>query len=270
MLLKKINLLSFRSNFYSTLNSAQASFVNRLGIGEISTSKFLTALSHPQLKDSDPTEFKSLVNIGNLSLKFFSREYLKTRFPSMDEKYLKIGTELFVNDKNVLQLARFLGIDAACGTDPFKKSKTDPVKNEEIESKSIHLECFKALIGLIGTECGPLNLRKFLDSRYFNNSLFNPKDLVRPLYPIPELSKNYPNLIFRLHQESGRLSSNSMFIVGVYADESAETCLGEGYGASQALAQHRAATEALRKMFLVEKRIIKRPSDTLSSISEIF
>lgn len=281
MFLGRINFLKFRSNcFYSTLNSAQVAFANRIGCNQVSPSKLLISLTHPKLeKDaSDPSEFQNFLKIGNDSLKFFAREYLRTSFPCLDAKYLEIGTEMFLDDKNVLQLARFLGIDAACGTDSMisrknnrkKASKTiDSDDNNEIDFKAIHLDCFKALLGVIGIETGPINLRRFLDSRYFNNSLFNPNDLVRPLYPIPDLARIYPNLIFRLHQESGRLSSNSIFIVGVYADEAARECLGEGHGASQALAQHRAATEALRKIYLKEKRINQRPSDTIKCLSEI-
>ena len=290
MFLKSCKFLYFRSNFYSTttaLNSAQFAFLNRIGINdEIPQSKLLVALSHPKLKrdqiNSDSDEFLNLIKIGHNSLYFFSREYLITRFPNLDEKYLKIGVELFLEDKNILKLAQFIGIDAACGIDSVeknnyktsrkisKKNTTTPSSSELLSEKfGIQLDCFKALIGLIGVESGPLKIRNFLDSRYFNNSLFNPNDLVRPLYPIPDLTKLYPNLVFRLHQESGRLSSNSIFIIGVYQDASTTTCLGEGHGASQALAQLRASTEALRNFNLTQKRILNRPSDLISSISDM-
>lgn len=289
------NFGHFRLNFYSTmpssfktLNSAQVSFLNRIGFDQIPASKLLLALSHPKfpVNNDNATEFQNLIKIGNDSLQFFTREYLKTRFPSLIDKYLQIGMKTFLADKNILQFAMFLGIDAACGIDSYlkekwinsnrsiNKKKQNKKKNSEIEPENfteteIRLDCFKALLGLIGTETGPLNLRKLLDSRYFNNSLYNPNDFIRPLYPIPDLTEIYPELIFRLHQESGRLSSNSMFIVGVYADKTSQNYLGEGYGASQALAQHRAATEALRKLFLAENRVIQRPSDSINETSEL-
>ena len=283
---------STTSSSFKTLNTAQVAFVNRIGFDQIPASKLLLALSHPKfpVNNENASEFQNLVKIGNDSLQFFTKEYLKIRFPSLIDKYLEIGMKTFLADKNILQFAMFLGIDAACGIDSYlkekwiksnrsinnKKQKNKKNKNSEIETTEnyfteteIRLDCFKALLGLIGTETGPLNLRKLLDSRYFNNSLFNPKDFIRPLYPIPDLTEIYPELIFRLHQESGRLSSNSMFIVGVYADKTSQNYLGEGYGASQALAQHRAATEALRKLFLVEKRVIQRPSDSFNDTYEL-
>ena len=290
------NFGHFRLNFYTTapsslktLNPAQVAFVNRIGFDQIPASKLLLALSHPKfpVNNENASEFQNLVKIGNDSLQFFTKEYLKIRFPSLIDKYLQIGMKTFLADKNILQFAMFLGIDAACGIDSYLKEKwiksnrsinnkkQHKKNNSEIEAENcfteteIRLDCFKALLGLIGTETGPLNIRKLLDSRYFNNSLFNPKDFIRPLYPIPDLTEIYPELIFRLHQESGRLSSNSMFIVGVYADKTSQNYLGEGYGASQALAQHRAATEALRKLFLVEKRVIQRPSDSINDTSEL-
>lgn len=287
------NFYHFRPNFYSTktLNSAQIAFANRIGFDQISASKLLVALSHPKFppnKDQESqinSEFNNLIKIGNDSLHYFTREYLKARFPSLTDKFLQVGMKMFLAEKNLLQFAMFLGIDSACGIDSHlrekwirsnqsntkKKHKKKLLvdESENLNETEIRLDCFKALLGLIGTETGPLNLRKFLDSRYFNNSLFNPKDLVRPLYPIPDLTEIYPNLVFRLHQESGRLSNNSMFIVGVYADKFSQECLGEGFGASQALAQHRAATEALRKLFLIEKRVIQRPSDSINTTMEL-
>lgn len=286
----------FRLNFYSTtpsaskaLNSAQVAFINRIGFDQIPASKLLLVLSHPKFpanKDQEShnsSEFLNLVKIGTDSLQFFTKEYLMSRFPILVDKYLQVGMRTFLADKNLLQLVMFLGIDAACGIDSYlkekwieahKMTKNKNKKNLETERENlteteIRLDCFKALLGLIGTETGPLNLRKFLDSRYFNNSLFNPNDLIRPLYPIPDLTKLYPDLVFRLHQESGRLSSNSMFIVGVYSDISSSNFLGEGHGASQALAQHRAATDALRKLFLKEERVIQRPSDHFKEISQL-
>lgn len=278
------NFYSTSASVHSSLNSAQVAFVNRIGFERISASKLAMVLSHPKSSVAQSSsEFDNLIKIGNKSLEFFTKEYLKTRFPSLTDKYLEVGMKTFLADKNILQFAMFLGIDAASGIDSILKEKwikanrmdkKRKIKKLEIEKDNFNetearLYCFKALLGLIATESSPLELRKFLDSRYFNNSLFNPNDLVRPLYPIPDLTQIYPDLVFRLHQESGRLSSNSMFIVGVYSDKNSQTCLGEGYGASQALAQHRAATEALRKLFLVEKRVIHRPPDSLKETSEL-
>lgn len=234
----------------SKLNAGQASFAKRLEIHDFPASKLV-------LTTNDKTEdFPKLVQIGHESFIFFTREYLKTRFPALSEKYLEIAMKMFLDEKNVLSFARFLGIEAF-------------LENDSIATGDVQLDCFKAILGLMASEGSPLKLRNFLDSRYFNNSVFDAKDLVRPLYPIPELTELHPNLVFRLHQESGRLSSQSMFIVGVYSDKSSKTCLAEGHGASQALAQHRAATEALRKLYLVEKMVSNRPSDDMKSISEI-
>lgn len=284
-----LNLKSFYSTgLLNKLDSAQVAFAHRLGIQNLSSEKVLSVLRHPKIqsepKSSD--EFDQLVVSGDRALTFFSKEYLKTRFPEMHSKYLSLGVKVLTADKNVLELARLSGIDAACGLDAlirkkFYASKFLQVKQyrkqslaalkqvEGVDFKEIQLSCFKALLGLIGAEVGPVALRTFLDTRYFNNSAFNPQHLIRPLYPIPDLAQLYPNMVFRLHQESGRLSSSSMFVVGVYADSIAQECLGEGFGASQALAQHRAATDALRKLFLVEKRVLARPSDNFQSFSQV-
>lgn len=275
-----------------SLNPAQFAFVIRLGINKIPSEKILTALNHPKLHNNQPSsdDFEKLICIGDKAFSYFAKEYIKTRFPSLQYKFAEIGWKTFLADQNVLRLARFLGIDAACGIDSIlkdrlrieknsklpkslqKKKLLKPTAFDEINIPEIQLECFKALLGLIATENGPLTLRNFLDSRYFNNSQFNPEDLIRPLYPIPDLALIYPNLVFRLHQESGRLSSNSIFIVGVYKFEDSTDCLGEGYGPSIALAQQRAAIDALRKMDLKETVVANRSSDkakTMECIEEL-
>lgn len=295
MLSGRCNFFKLSRNLYNStaldvnkslnlLTPAQVAFANRLGIHEIPSKKILTALNHPKLHSNQSAsidEFKNLINIGDKALTFFTKEYIKTRFPALERKFAEIGWKTFLADQNVLKLARFLGIDAACGIDSIlkdmkrnEKSSRLPKKmkpkqiavNEDLNIPEIQLDCFKALLGLITVEKGPLSLRVFLDSRYFNNSQFNPEDLIRPLYPIPDLALIHPNLAFRLHQESGRLSSNSMFIVGVYSSQESEECLGEGYGPSIALAQQRAATDALRKMDLKEVPVVNRSSDKAISI----
>lgn len=299
-----INLRLGRKLLYSTvvskssteaavLNSAQVAFAHRLNIQKaLPPFKLLQALSHPSLLKSstdEPTtetvqkDFAHLRHVGKKSLSYFTEEYLTARFPALSEKYLRIGMDVFLADKNLLALARFLGIDAACGFDSKKQQlgKQNVFKGRrkqghgleaeemELEKKTLQLDCFTALLGTLVLESGPLTVRNLLDSRYFNNSLFNPKDLVRPLYPIPDLSQKYPSLVFRLHQESGRASSNPMFIIGVYPDSAAKECLGEGFGPSQALAQHRAATDALRNIHLIEKRVTTRLSDQMTSSADI-
>lgn len=268
------------------LNSAQSAFASRLGINQIPPSKILTALNHPKLKKNQSSleEFEHFISIGNEAFTYFTKEYIKTRFPVLEYKFAKIGWKTFLADQNVLNLAKLLGIDAACGTDLILRNRQKSEKDsklpkvmkirkidtsEELNVQEIQLECFKALLGLIAIETGPLGLRNFLDSRYFNNSHFNPEDLIRPVYPIPDLALIHPNLAFRLHQESGRFSSNSMFIVGVYECEESGDCLGEGHGPSIALAQQRAATVALRKLDLKEVPVINRSSDKATSMKSI-
>ena len=294
MLSGRLNFFKYIRNLYNSvaidanksvnlLNSGQVAFVNRLGINAIPSSKILTALNHPKLHNqpSSIEEFKYLISIGDEAFTFFTKEYIKTRFSFLEYKFAEIGWKTFLADQNVLTLARFLGIDAACGSESILKKRRRAEKisklpksrkakkvviNEELNVQEIQLECFKALLGVIAIETGPLSLRSFLDSRYFNNSHFNPENLIRPIYPIPDLALIHPNLAFRLHQESGRLSSNSMFIVGVYKCNESKECLGEGHGPSIALAQQRAATDALRKLDLKEKLVINRSSDKAMSM----
>lgn len=74
------------------------------------------------------------------------------------------------------------------------------------------------------------------------------------------LNKTHPQS--RLIAETGRLSINPVFVVGVY---SGEEKLGEGTGSAIRMAEYRAAEDALRRFYLSERPVdeISLPSMTL-------
>lgn len=71
---------------------------------------------------------------------------------------------------------------------------------------------------------------------------------------------NMPEPDYRLLHETGRLSNNSIYVVGVY---SGTEKLAEAHGPSMLVAQERAAIEALRTLFLVEVPEARRASDAV-------
>jgi len=288
-----------------TLTPAEVAFANRLSTGAnrqlLSDSTLQCILGSPTL------QFENFKKIGDTLLQYFTREYLTARFPRLHSNGLAIGMQTFTANGNLALLARFMGLEAALGKIDGKKFKEEtlgrcikvprwtrnsrrlpaPQIEAELESRRQeaiirHADILKAILGAISVELGPLQARKFLDCRHYT-SAFSVERLCTPEYPIVDLTeflrKLHKNdkidLEFRLLQESGRLSNQSMYFVGVFGPSmSTSNCLnvrilGEGYGASIALAQHRAACTALRNYYLTELPVVSRPSDSFTSISDL-
>ena len=214
--------------------------------------------------------------------------YLRSKFPRLPVTGRGLSARLFGAEVNLRQLSRFLGMDGLVSGDNERDSKgdsnvlgngkrnsnvlgnsnskgsdagslqTNNAQRHPLESQP--LATLLALIGLMNEKLGRDATDSWLTDRYFSSSLFSPTSLLPTqvlTYPIPHLathlrlrsSNPHASPEFRLHQESGRCSNDSMFVVGVYAPE-AKGLMGEGSGASIALAQRRAAVEALKRIYL--------------------
>ncbi len=72
--------------------------------------------------------------------------------------------------------------------------------------------------------------------------------------------------MIRLLQETGRLSANPLYVVGIY---SGTEKIGEGYGDSKKMAEYRASRDALMKHYTLESQSIKFPNFDTSTPEEI-
>lgn len=110
-----------------------------------------------------------------------------------------------------------------------------------------------------------MKTRTFLDNHLFSGT-FPIEILCRPKAPMlklaqvltEKLSRSPPD--YRLLHETGRLSNEAVFVVGVY---SGREKIAEAFGPSLFVAKERAAIEALRKIFLIETPKAPRKSDHL-------
>jgi dsRNA-specific ribonuclease len=298
------------------LTAAQIAFAHRIALHRdtpqlLPQSLLAAVLNYPSPSASDTQPpFQDLVRLGSSLLNYFTREYLKTRFPNLHAAGLELGLRAFTGPGNLALLARFLGIEAAVAKDSAGEreeavSRGRSIKTPRWARNSVrrddaavaaavaaaedgrralvakHADAFKALLGAMAVGFGPQECRLFLDSRHFT-SVFPVDRLCSPEYPVPELTEHLRRvhrdasleLEFRLHQESGRLSNSAMFVVGVYGPDMEGAVshkarlLGEGFGASIALAQQRAATSALRIHFLKETEVRARPSDSFRLLTD--
>lgn len=192
----------------------------------------LDSLPEERLHSLLSTEDAALKEAGHQVLLELGIHYLSHHFPRLNTiaSLPSLAKRLFSAPVNLQQLAQQYGAPSP--------------------------EHLLQLIGALKENWGLTRVLSHLQKTYSRNTaplLPHQQNALLPpplqAYPIVELStlNDREELTFKLHQESGRLSNNSMYIVGVYQGGD---CLGEGYGASIALAQQRACLDALRKKFL--------------------
>lgn len=256
------------------LTPPQWAFAHRIGIAALSQPALSSALSHPSLSASaDKSAHQALVSTGRLVLDFFVAEYVSGRFPRLPRDSRSLARTVYSCPQNLAVVARSIGLEFTLvdfeGLPhvqmPSVAQQLAKAKATDISPTALLAETLLAVLGQIAKqEHGMALARRFLDAYIFSTT-FPTTRLVSPRFPILRLqqsldAQSLPAPSFRLLHESGRTSASSMFVVGVF---SGEEMLAEGYGASINLAEHRAATEALRKLYLVEVHDAPRPSDKL-------
>lgn len=265
------------------LNAAQFALANRIGIQGIPAPSLKSAFEHPAvitaLTADSQENFTAHMNTGRAVLSYFVREYVQCRFPRLPKDSRTLAFSIYEADKNLAAIAKSIGLEYSLirfqgiprikmlSLQEYLDLVRDTLKSKEPKRKpnQVLAETLLALIGVIA-ERDLAAARRFLDA-YLFTCTFDTGRLVKPKYPIVQLSQalqaqGRDQPAFRLLHESGRTSNSSMFVVTVHAGEETEV-LGEGYGPSMNLAEHRAAIEALRKMYLVDVHDASRPSDAL-------
>ncbi len=226
----------------------QRSFPSLLQSAQVNESQLMEILESP------PSE---LISHGRMVLIAAADAYLQTRFPRLKELtscFDGFNEKFFGAQSNLRQFGRLLGLES------FEAAARNKLSKDQSSTKAT--DRLLALVGLLEQQQGRPCANSWLQSRYFSNSLFASTSLLpAPIiaYPIPHLTSIHrirsgdlaAELEFRLHQESGRCSNSSVYVVGVYGDGGGEM-LGEGAGPSIAMAQRRAALDALKRVYLKE------------------
>lgn len=263
------------STLPSTLSPAQYAFLHRVGIQEkIPHASILPLFHHPHLKQLNGEEkarFFELRVKGTNILHFFVGEYIQSRFPRLPKESRNLAKAIYTSKENLYLIAKSIGLEYAIihfeGLPHVHMQPIDKLlRKERSNITQVLSETFLALLGLCYEEAGLAQTRTFLDAFLFS-ATFDTKLLCKPKYPIVTLARalraqGRPQPTFRLLHESGRTSNSSMFVIGAFSENE---LLAEGYGASINLAEHRAAIEALRAMYLVDRPKAPRPSDALFS-----
>lgn len=166
----------------------------------------------------------------------FIRDYVRARFARLPSDSLELAVSIYKTPHNVAAVGRGVGLDyAICQFTgiPNNKMSTLPAPasadtesgatpaSVPVRSSEVYCRIFEALVGAVFSEKGPWATRHFLDGLLFS-AQFNTSLLCRPRNPMVKLARvlieggrSEPD--YRLLHESGRLSNNSIFVVGVYS-----------------------------------------------------
>lgn len=238
----------------------------------------------PTIIDSN----ESLAALGNTTLGLVASEYLHLRYPNLPNRVFKASLSAYVGPNTLADVATELGI-AAKGVVRWNRSppkspvgryaandlslvgqilsKKTIIQNKLL-SRDVHAEAMRSIIAIILQHQGLSAARTFVHTHLLSRSIdmlsllkFNePKRTLTEL--CRKLDKERPQS--RLIAETGRLSINPVFVVGVY---SGLEKLGEGTGSAIRMAEYRAAEDALRRFYLSERPMgeISLPSMTLDT-----
>ncbi|KAJ3059842.1 hypothetical protein HDU98_004137 [Podochytrium sp. JEL0797] len=145
-------------------------------------------------------------------------------------------------------------------------------KHSEKDPAVVVARVVQQLVGSLYEEQGAKAVNSFITNHIHSRTVDvashlklnnNPKQVLRQL--LKDQNKQSP--VSRMLKETGRLSTNPVFIVGVY---SGIDKLGEGYGSSIAMAETRACKNALERHFTKEIKDVQLPADLLEEANVSF
>ncbi|KAJ3040843.1 hypothetical protein HDU99_010133, partial [Rhizoclosmatium hyalinum] len=243
-----------------------SAFEARSGISFSSRSTLLQALTHKSFKPivpqteseahtiSDATERNRI--LGSRLLSFYMTNYLMAKYPVMPAEAIESLVDAYVGDRALANVGKNLGVQQIMR---WKKVGSTTSEEQQLQPSLVVARVVQALVGSLYKEKGPQGVADFVNkhiqSRVVDVSAHlklhqNPKGVLRAV--LKELKK--PSPVSRMLKETGRLSTNPVFIVGVY---SGMDKIGEGYGSSISMAETRACKNALEKHFSKEVKDVQ-------------
>eukprot|EP00842_Homolaphlyctis_polyrhiza_P004876 jgi/Hompol1/538/HPOL_001624-RA len=198
-------------------------------------------------------------------LELYALEYVMSKFPDMPIESVKTIVQAYTAPQVLSSVGQSFGVQLLMRW----KSKGDQV------TEGVHAAQAWVMLSLIGAvyqHKGPAAAKKLIHTYFLSRAvnveahldMFIKMNQPRALLTVLAKRLNKPKPVARLIKETGRLSSNAVFIVGMY---SGIDKIGEGYGSSLKMAETRAVKDALLKVYQKEIKNIQLPSD-LAHLSE--
>ncbi|RKP11316.1 ribonuclease III domain-containing protein, partial [Piptocephalis cylindrospora] len=240
-----------------------ATFATRLGLQGFSDGRILLqALTHKSFDHARIPTNERLEYLGKQVVNLYVGQYLHAKYPTLPVNTIRDAQEAYCGFGALGRLGTELGVNkvmrwkpalpSAAGGEERAPGNKRGDKWARGETK-VAGRAVASIIGALYHDQGPAKAMEFVKAHVLSREvdvtgllvLSEPKRLLTALMQRKKMDRP----ISRLLSETGRLSNNAVYLVGVY---SGERLLGTGYGSSKAMAEHRAAKEVISKYYLTE------------------
>jgi large subunit ribosomal protein L44 len=216
----------------------------------------LRHMSHNHARDATNERLEFL---GRKVMSLYVTEHIHLKYPVLPILAVKDTLDAYCNVKSLAKVGREWGLQNVVRWNP---TPTNNAVAQDIGRKRVVGKTVLSIVGAIYHEHGALAAREFVHQHILTRdvpieSILNVQMPKRVLSALMKRKAMQPP-ISRLIRESGRKSNAPLFVVGVY---SGSDKLGEGFGSSIKMAEHRAAKDALMTYYLSEVKDFALPSD---------
>ncbi|KAJ3104979.1 hypothetical protein HK100_003972, partial [Physocladia obscura] len=271
-----------------------SAFEVRSGILFSSHEKLLAAVTHKSYKPLKPaSSFSSTsnnviddttetvqkhVSLGQRLLAFHVTQFLLLSYPRLPAHALDSLLLAYTGDRALAHLGRNIGVELIMRWKQSSHGETASLTDPKLPGQAVVIaRVIQSLVGALYLEKGASAVAFFIKTHILSRSVDvaahlqlskNPKATLRAV--LKEFNRELP--VSRLLNETGRLSTNPVFIVGVY---SGIDQIGQGYGSSMAMAETRACKNALEKHFVQhikdidEEKLLVADEEALSFLTSL-
>jgi len=235
------------------LNARLDAFATRIGITWRNKDLLLQALTHTSFSHDKTSSNEALEYFGDRTLNFLVCEHLINKYPQLSARALSDATKVMSNNQTLTSAGRRLGLQDFVRWTP---STEDSTGEETIISNTM-----EALIASLYKDQGLKAAREFVvkcvlpPDEHLDIIPFLREKLPRNTLAELLTRRGSGSPYYVILQESGRLTKDPAFLVGVYSESK---LLGQGSGSSIVKAESAAAQDALNKIW-GERAYLKLP-----------
>ncbi|ORZ14222.1 ribonuclease III domain-containing protein [Absidia repens] len=238
-------------------NAALYAFGNRIGLQTLSPELLQQAVTHATYDAQHNNQ--ALAFLGKQAMAYYTTEYLHCKYPDLPVDAFKYATSAYISAKAITALGHQLGLQHV-----MRWERPQSIEDSVMDGQAYAIcSCINALVGAVYQEQGAEAAKKMVHDYIISNKridlqpAFRRMEAKRHLSALLARSKKQ-GAVSRLLSETGRHSSSPVFLVGVF---SGDEKLGEGFGSSMKMAEHRACRDALIHHYGHEQKDFTLPSD---------
>ncbi|KAF8329726.1 ribonuclease III domain-containing protein [Cantharellus anzutake] len=242
-----LHALSARLAFLTSSPSYTPSQKAELLTQALTHSSCLPTIRKYYPRASPPRTNGALASVGNGLLGLFASEWVHSAYPHLPTRAVKAAVSAYVGPRTLADVAKEWGVSPLLRWSRALRNDKDPgvLQVNALASFS------RALVALLAHHASLAHARDFTHVHFLSRSV-DLEPLLKFRAPKTALTETVAKFgrerpISRLLSETGRYTNTPMFVVGIY---SGSDKLGEGFGHSLKMAEHRAAEDSLNRLYL--------------------